>query len=138
MIIDVTIKLSNVHTTTEVEKTRTQPPISISPSELTPKQLLHLTQAHISSTYDLRTDQQLQNTDQTLRLRHVTLSDTDDQHIDLFRGGQTTPQQAILLQQANNDSNDNMLDTFRSKLYKDYLSDNSKNTNTRRPTPHQF
>ncbi|CAF3785011.1 unnamed protein product [Rotaria sp. Silwood1] len=137
---DLSIEVPHVQTTTEVQTTNTQPPISISSSELTPKQLLQLNQTHISSTYDLRTNQQSENPHENLQLHRLSIPETDDQQIDLFSGGEIPAQHAILLQQPHNDSNENtsILDQLQSKSYKDYVLDNSKNMESRRPTPHIF
>ncbi|CAF4478289.1 unnamed protein product [Rotaria socialis] len=129
-------KRPNLYTTTEVEHTSIQSPDSIISSQLTPNQLLHLSQAHISSTYDLRTHQQSETPAQNLQLRRLSLSDTDDQQIDLFCGGETTPQQAILLQKVSN--HNNTIDNLRSKTYKDYSMDNSQHLDSRLPKHHKF
>ncbi|CAF5113897.1 unnamed protein product, partial [Rotaria sp. Silwood1] len=136
---DRPITAPSVHATAQFQNTCTQPPVCISSFELTPEQLFYLTQVHLSCTYDLRTHQQSQNKNDNLQLLDVPLSDTDDQQIDLFCGGGTTPQNAIHLQQASINNNDNgTLTDFRSKPYKDYLLDNSTSMISRCLTPHKF
>jgi hypothetical protein len=119
----------------DFEKTTTNKYIPIKSSELTTKQLLNLTQPHISTTYDLRTHRHSSDKEDNLEFHNLPLQNTDNQNIDLFEGDEATPNQAIQLQENSQGvQNNNQFDTLRPKPYMTYLVDNSENEESRRPT----
>jgi len=110
--------------------------MSTTSSDLTSTQRLNLSQAHFSSTYDLRTHHEASDQQHDYQLGPRPIEENEHQYLDLPNTSETIHVEDAHQHQLTDEIQPiNNISNHLQKHYKQYLVNNSKNHEPRIPKP---